>query len=56
MRQRYRDGVLHCTAAQVKAAAAAWLQNKPASRAAFVGAPDPAPAGLEMTSLVQLAG
>ena len=56
MRQRYRDGVLRCTAAQVKAAAAAWLQNKPASRAAFVGAPDPAPAGLEMTSLVQLAG
>jgi Zn-dependent M16 (insulinase) family peptidase len=55
MRQRYRHGVLHCTADQIKAAAAAWLQNKPSSRAAFVGSTDQALAGLEMTHLMQLA-
>jgi Zn-dependent M16 (insulinase) family peptidase len=56
MRQRYRAGVLNCTAQDVKAAAAAWLLGKPASRAAFVGHVDGDLAGLEVVDLAELAG
>lgn len=55
MRQRYRYGILNCTPEQIKAAAAAWLQNKPSSRAAFVGNTDQALAGLDVTDLMRLA-
>lgn len=58
MRRQYRSGVLQCTAERLKAAAAAWLQDKPHSRAAFVGEIDDARqdlAGLEVVNLMALA-
>jgi Zn-dependent M16 (insulinase) family peptidase len=55
MRRRHRHGVLHCTAADIKAAAATWLQGKPYSRAAFVGNAEQDLAGLEVTNLMELA-
>ena len=55
MRQCYRHGVLHCTVERVKAVAAAWLQGKPASRAAFAGASGQELVGLELVDLVRLA-
>lgn len=56
MRHRYRTGVLQCTAAQLKSAAAAWLKDKPCSRAAFVGKIEQPLAGLQLQSLAELAG
>ncbi len=57
MRRQYRAGVLQCTADRIKAAAAAWLHNKPFSRAAFVGdiEKDQALAGLDVVNLMALA-
>ncbi|MDB5840085.1 MAG: peptidase [Herminiimonas sp.] len=52
MRQQFRYGVLQCSSVQIKAAAAAWLKDKPFSRAAFVGSTDQALAGLEVTNLM----
>jgi Zn-dependent M16 (insulinase) family peptidase len=56
MRRRYRQGVLQCTAQDIKAAAAKWLLNKPYSRAAFVGNTTQDLAGLELSDLEKLAG
>ncbi|MDB5729117.1 MAG: peptidase [Noviherbaspirillum sp.] len=56
MRLRYRQGVLNCTADDVKAAAAEWLLDKPCSRAAFVGNTERDLAGLEVVDLAELAG
>lgn len=56
MRKRYRHGVLNCTAEEIKAAAAAWLRDKPSSRAAFVGNAEQDLAGLEAVDLIALAG
>jgi Zn-dependent M16 (insulinase) family peptidase len=55
MRQQYRYHILHCSSDQIKAASAGWLQNKPFSRAAFIGNTDQALAGLEVANLMQLA-
>jgi hypothetical protein len=55
MRRRYRHGVLNCTAQDIKAAAAAWLRDKPYSRAAFVGNTEQDLAGLEVADLMKLA-
>jgi Zn-dependent M16 (insulinase) family peptidase len=55
MQRRYRHGVLHCTAQDIKAAAAAWLRDKPYSRAAFVGNTEQDLAGLEVADLMKLA-
>lgn len=54
MRQRYRQGVLHCTADQLKAAAATWLKDKPYHRAAFVGSTDQDLAGLKVIELTKM--
>ncbi|RZI42192.1 peptidase M16 [Herbaspirillum sp. HC18] len=56
MRERFRRGVLQCTAEQIKAAAEVWLRDKPCSRAAFVGNPEQALGGLELIELARLAG
>ncbi|KRB93754.1 insulinase family protein [Noviherbaspirillum sp. Root189] len=56
MRQQYREGVLRCTADRLKQVAATWLQDKPYSRAAFVGNPTQPLAGLEVIELAALAG
>ncbi|HEV2609260.1 MAG TPA: insulinase family protein [Noviherbaspirillum sp.] len=56
MRRRYRQGVLHCDAERIKAAAAAWLQDKPYSRAAFVGNTGQDLSGLDIADLMALAG
>jgi Zn-dependent M16 (insulinase) family peptidase len=56
MRQQYREGVLRCTADHLKQVAATWLQDKPYSRAAFVGNPTQPLAGLEVIELAALAG
>jgi Zn-dependent M16 (insulinase) family peptidase len=53
-RQQHRTGVLTCTQADIKEAVALWLKKGVASRAAFVGNPDQALAGLEMVSLQAL--
>ncbi len=55
MRRQYRTGVLNCTAERIKSAAAAWLLNKPFSRAAFVGTTGQDLAGLEVVDLTLLA-
>jgi len=55
MRRQYRHGVLHCRAEHVKAAAAAWLKDKPYSRAAFVGNSAQDLAGLDLIDLTTLA-
>lgn len=55
MRRRFRHGVLHCTAQDLKAVAAAWLQGKAYSRAAFIGHTDQDLAGLEVADLMQMA-
>jgi Zn-dependent M16 (insulinase) family peptidase len=55
MRRRFRHGVLNCTAQDLKAAAATWLQGKPYSRAAFVGNAEQDLAGLELVDLMKLA-
>lgn len=55
MRRRFRHGVLHCTSQQLKEAAAAWLQGKPSSRAAFVGNTERDLAGLDIADLAKLA-
>lgn len=54
MRQRYRHGVLHCTAEQLKAAAATWLKDKPYSRAAFAGNTTQDLAGLGIIELAEM--
>lgn len=56
MRRQYRSGVLQCTPARLKSAAAAWLQARPCSRAAFVGQPEQQLAGLDLLRLAELAG
>lgn len=53
-RRRFRHGVLNCTAAELKAVAARWLQGKPYSRAAFVGNTGQDLAGMEVVSLMEL--
>lgn len=55
MRQQFRNGVLHCTADEIKAAAANWLLGKPCSRVAFASSVEQDLAGLEVVSLVELA-
>jgi hypothetical protein len=55
MRRRYRQGVLQCNAERIKAAAAAWLQDKAHSRAAFVGNANQDLAGLSVADLMALA-
>ncbi|WP_245844815.1 insulinase family protein [Noviherbaspirillum humi] len=55
MRRRYREGVLSCDAARLKAVAAAWLDGKPHSRAAFIGNAAQDVAGLEIVDLKALA-
>jgi Zn-dependent M16 (insulinase) family peptidase len=55
MRQQYRHGVLNCTAERIKAAAAAWLLDKPHSRTAFAGNIDQDLAGLDVADLVKMA-
>lgn len=55
MRQRYRQGVLQCSAERLKQAAATWLHGKPYSRAAFIGNKAQDLAGLELTELAALA-
>lgn len=54
MRRRYRHGVLHCTAEQLKAAAATWLKDKPYSRAAFAGNTEQDLAGLDVAELAEM--
>lgn len=53
MRQQYRHGILQCSQAQIKTVATTWLQNKPASRAAFVGDPAQELAGLSLMELAK---
>jgi Zn-dependent M16 (insulinase) family peptidase len=53
-RQQHRTGVLACTQADIKEAVTLWLKKGVASRAAFVGNPDQALAGLEVVSLQAL--
>jgi presequence protease len=54
MRNEYRQNVLRCSAADLKAAAQKWLANTTSSRAAFVGRTDQDMAALEVTSLASL--
>jgi Zn-dependent M16 (insulinase) family peptidase len=54
MRRQHRHGVLHCTAENLKAVAARWLQGKPCSRAAFVGHAEQDLTGLELVKLLEL--
>lgn len=54
MRARYRQNVLRCCAADLKAAAKKWLIDKTPSRAAFVGKTGQDLAGLTLTSLAAL--
>jgi len=56
MRKQYREGVLRCTEERLKQVAATWLQDKPYSRAAFVGNPTQPLAGLELIELEALTG
>ncbi len=55
MRRRFRQGVLRCSARDIKAVAARWLDGNPQSRAAFVGSTEQDLAGLEVVDLVKLA-
>ncbi|MEO8171322.1 MAG: insulinase family protein, partial [Oxalobacteraceae bacterium] len=54
MRVQYRQNVLRCSAADLKAAAKKWLCNTTPSRAAFVGKTDQDMAGLDVTNLASL--
>lgn len=54
MRRDYRQRLLKCTAADIKAAAARWLHGKPYSRAAFVGHDEQELAGLSLVRLDEL--
>ena len=54
MREQFRRGVLECTEAQLKAAAAAHLLGAEPSRAAFAGNPAQDLAGLEIMDLMAL--
>jgi Zn-dependent M16 (insulinase) family peptidase len=53
-RQRFRSGVLACTAADVKAAVRRWLKGVAPSRAAAVGNTDQALDGLQVVDLLSL--
>ncbi len=55
-RQRFRQGVLACTQAQVKEVVRTYLKNGNASRAAFVGNTEQDLAGLAVVDLSVLAG
>jgi Zn-dependent M16 (insulinase) family peptidase len=55
IRQQFRTGVLHCTAAQIKSAVTTWLKNGKPSRAAFAGNTSQDLAGLETVDLLALA-
>ncbi|GGY14688.1 insulinase family protein [Pseudoduganella dura] len=55
-RQRFRERVLDCTLAEVRAAVDTWLRTAPASRAAFAGNLAQDLDGLVPVDLAQLAG
>ena len=55
VRKQFRTGVLHCSAAQIKAATRTWLKNGTPSRAAFVGNTTQDLAGLTSVDLLALA-
>ena len=54
MRAQFRRNVLHCSAADLKAAARKWLSDTTPSRAAFVGKTDQDMAGLGVINLASL--
>jgi Zn-dependent M16 (insulinase) family peptidase len=55
-RQRFRQGVLGCTQAQIKAVVRTYLKNGHASRAAFAGNTTQDLAGLTVLDLSVAAG
>jgi hypothetical protein len=54
MRRQFRHGVLHCTAENIRTAAATWLLNTPYSRSAFAGDTGQDLAGLTLVDLTEL--